>query len=953
MNASTSTSLELVQRVLRELDRELRPHRSQPLDVRPHRALERDLQLDSLGRVELVSRLERAAGVRLPQQAVAEAETVDDLRAALDAAPRGEHAPLAPSANLPVGEAVPYPVDAETLVDVLDWHADRHPDRVQIHLYGDDEQAEAITFAALRAGARRVAAGLIARGIEPGHTVALMFPTDRGFIEAFFGVLIAGGVPVPLYPPARPSQLEAHLRRQVGILTRAEARLMLTVDQVKRLGLFLESQVPTLAGLATVDEVAADDAGRAFPRVDADAIAFLQFTSGSTGNPKGVVLTHANLLANMRAIGGFVQPTPDDVFVSWLPLYHDMGLIGAVFTTFYHAVPLVLMSPLAFLTRPQRWLEAMHRHRGTLSAAPNFAYALCTRKVPDALLDELDLSPWRMTLNGAEPISRVTYEAFAERFARCGYRSQTMTPTYGLAECSLALAMTPLAREPRVDRVDREAFSASRRAAPAAPDDADALEFVACGSALAGHELRVVDPDTGRELPERREGRLQFRGPSATAGYYRDADATARLLTADGWLDSGDLAYLAGGELHVTGRIKDVIIRAGRNVYPHELEEAVSGLEGVRAGCVAVFAAADAAAHTEKLVVLAETRLTDGPARAALEQQIRELSQDLLGAPADDVVLARPQTVLKTSSGKIRRAACRELYEAGTLGGPSPTVWWQLARLTATGWRYAARRRVERVAETAYGGHFWSQFAGHLFGAWIGAVLGPSEGLRWAAARHAARSFLRVNGLTPRVTGQLPDEAAVLVVNHASYLDGIVLAAVIPGAWAPVVKHSLRDQKVMGVLLRRLGALFVDRFDASAGRRDAQQLPAALAAGRPVAVFPEGTCLRREGLLPFQLGAFQAAAHTGAPLVPLVIRGTRSALRPDQWWPRRGPIEVEVGEVLRPSGSDFSAAVALRDEARSWILARVGEPDLAGMDVRSHLQQSGVGRSNPRDSETT
>ena len=271
------------------------------------------------------------------------------------------------------------------------------------------------------------------------------------------------------------------------------------------------------------------------------------------------MLSHANLLANIRAIGRAVEASSADVFVSWLPLYHDMGLIGAWLGSLYYGAPLYAMSPLSFLARPQSWLWAIHRFRGTLSAAPNFAFELCLNKIDDSDLRGLDLSSLRFIGNGAEPVSVATLRRFIARFGTYGFRPGAMAPVYGLAENALVVTLPPPGRPPRIDRVDRSALSARAIAEPARPDDLNAIEIVACGQPIPDHEIRIID-DMGRELGERREGRLEFRGPSATSGYFENA-AKTRELFHDGWLDTGDRAYMAGGDLFITGRIKDVIIR--------------------------------------------------------------------------------------------------------------------------------------------------------------------------------------------------------------------------------------------------------------------------------------------------------------------------------------------------------------------------------------------------------
>ena len=434
----------------------------------------------------------------------------------------------------------------------------------------------------------------------------------------------------------------------------------------------------TLRAVATVADLAVSGGRFARPAVTADATAFLQYTSGSTGNPKGVVLSHANLLANVRAMWRASQVSSADTFLSWLPLYHDLGLIGACIGSLYVGYRLALMSPLEFLAKPSRWLWAIHHHRATVSAAPNFAYELCLNKLSDADLEGLDLSCWRLAFNGAEPVSADTVERFATRFARYGFRREAMFTVYGLAEGVLGVTFPPLGRGPLIDRVNRTALMRDALAKPAGVDDAHALRVVSCGVPLPAHEVRVVDK-AGHELHERAQGRIQFRGPSTTKGYYKNPSANASLFDRD-WLNTGDLGYFAAGELYLTGREKDVIVRGGANIHPAELEAAVANLRGVRKGGVAVFPATDARTGTERLVVLAEVRETDAEERRRIAAAVTRLAVDQIGMPPDDVVLALPRSVLKTSSGKIRRIACRELYEQGALNRAQRALWWQLAR---------------------------------------------------------------------------------------------------------------------------------------------------------------------------------------------------------------------------------------------------------------------------------
>lgn len=923
---------EAVLTLVRRVASELHPHRGDTPSATLDSLLERDFGFDSLGRVEILQRIERAFGVRLPEQLLATAETPRDLLRAVLGADATSSPTAAPGFKDVALEGVEEaPARAGTLTAVLDWHVQAHPQRPHIHLYGEAEQAETMTYADLQAGAAAVGAGLRERGVEPGHTVAIMLPTGREFFESFYGVLLAGAIPVPIYPPVRMSQIEDHLRRQAAILTNARASMLITVPEAQRIAWLLGSQVEGLRRVVTVQELSTSQKGdQVFPLLQPQDIAFLQYTSGSTGTPKGVILTHANLLANIRAMGRVAHTTSRDVCVSWLPLYHDMGLIGAWLGSLYYACPLVLMSPLTFLMRPERWLWAIHTHRGTFTAAPNFAYELCLGKIEARELVGLDLSSWRLALNGAEPISPDTILRFCERFAPYAFRPEAMAPVYGLAEASLGLAFSPPGRGPVIDRIQREPFTRSDRAVPADEGDANALRFVACGQPLPGHEIRIVDA-TGYEVGERQVGRLEFRGPSATSGYFRNAEATRRLFHRD-WLDSGDLAYMAGGDVYLTGRAKDIIIRAGRNIYPHELEEAIGRIPGIRTGCVAVFGSPDPTSGTERLVVLAETRERDPAALERLRGQVDASVMDLLGTPADEVVLAPPSTVLKTSSGKIRRAASRERYERGDMGGHPRAVWWQLLRVAIGGVVPQIRRRLAGIVALLNAAYLWALF-GLLVGiSWVVVALLPRLSWRRAFVHSLAKLMLRLFGIPLLVEGRahLPrDRAYVLVVNHASYLDALVLAAVLPSDVTYVAKRELTEQVFSRILFQRLGTLFVERFDVQQGVEDTGRLLQAVRQGHSLVFFPEGTFGRVPGLRAFRMGAFVVAAQAGVPVVPVALSGTRSILRADQWFPRRGIVRVSIGSPVLPEGTDWTAAIALRDATRRQILHACGEPDVA------------------------
>lgn len=926
----TRESTEKLLAIVRQLASELHPGRSESLSLTIDSRLDKDLGIDSLSRVELLQRIEHNFTVRLPEQTFAMVETPRDLLNAVLRATGAPHVSEAKGDRRIALEAIQAtPETASSLLDVLDWHVRVHAQRPHIYLYGEGNAVEEISYAALAEGATAIAAGLQQNDLQPGQSVAIMLPTCRDYLFSFYAVLFAGGIPVPIYPPVRSSQLEDHLRRQASILNNALSTMLITVPAAKQVARLLKAQVPSLRRVVTPDELAGTGAVLSRLPVLPEDVALLQYTSGSTGSPKGVVLTHAKLLANIRAMGKAIKIDSSDIFVSWLPLYHDMGLIGAWLGSLYYACPLVLMSPLAFLMRPHRWLWAVHNHHATLTAAPNFAYELCISKTPDKYIDGLDLGSLRMAFNGAEPVSPLTIRRFAERFSQYGFRREAMAPVYGLAECAVGLAFPPPGRVPVIDRIQRDSFEATEMAVSADETDTRTLEFVASGQPLPGYQIRIVDA-SGHELAERQAGRLQFRGPSATSGYFRNPDATHKLFDGE-WLESGDLAYMAGGDVYITSRSKDIIIRAGRNICPYDVEEAVGNISGIRKGCVAIFGCQEEESGTERIVVLAESRETEATRREQLRTLVNDVATDMLGTPPDDVVLAPPHTVLKTSSGKIRRAGCREKYMQGQIGVKQRAIRRQFLRLALASLLPELRRGWRVMSDSLFAGYAWTLFCLIAPVVWLAVVCAPRMNWRWAFMRSGARLLARLTRTPLRVEGLehlVGQQPCVIVCNHASYLDGILLVAMLPVQFSFVAKQELSRQFISRLFLQRIGAVFVERFDPRRGVADAEQLVQAAHAGRSLTFFPEATFTRMPGLLPFRMGAFVTAAEAGIPILPVVIRGTRSILRGSSAFVRRGSVSVIVCPPIRPQGSDWKAAVSLRDSARAGILRQCGEPDL-------------------------
>ncbi len=926
----------------------------------PAAHLERELGLGSLERVELMLRLGDACGVRLPDRVVAGAERVQDLIDALmyerereDLGGKSHDVSSGVAAAVvPAREHRPdleHRIrEAQTLTEILRLRGLGEPGRTHIHLYEEEERLRVITFGELYERASAVAGELRQRGLEPGETVAIMLPTCAEFFYTFAGILLAGGIPVPLYPPFRADRIAEYATRQANILRNAESRFLITFRQAESLARLLSPRVPTLRGVLNAARLASPPIGpetsskvwrpvaNLSHRARGEDIAFLQYTSGSTGDPKGVMLTHANLLANIRSIVDGLEVRSDDVVVSWLPLYHDMGLIGAWMAPLYFGVPVVVMSPLAFLSRPERWLRAIDRHRGTLSPAPNFAYELCVRKIADKDLEGLDLSSWRAALNGAEPVQASTLERFAARFALGGFRREAFLPVYGLAEASLAVSAPRMGTGYKVDRVERDALETDGRAIPAAVGDAAALEFVSAGKPLPDIQVRILGSD-GCDVEERVEGHLWFKSPSATSGYYRNPEVTRGLLGDGGWLDSGDRAYVADGEIYITGRAKDVIIKAGRNLYPHEIEEIVGRVPGVRTGCVVAFGAPDERSGTERLIVAAEAR-SIFEARRIVAEVTREMDR-AIGVPPDSVEVLPPHSIPKTSSGKLRRDETRRLFLDGKLGKKAAPQWMQVAELAAksAGPRIlgGGKRAGRRTLEILYGAYALATFGIGLVLLWAAMAIARDRMQAARLLRAGARLMLRIVAIPVRIEGgDVLEEAAragacIFAPNHSSYVDILATVAVLPAGVRFVAKGEVLAMPFIGTIARKTGQFAFNRSDSEERAKAAEEIDRALVCGESVAIYPEGTFTPITGIRPFHLGAFKAATLAQRPICPVSIRGARQIMRDETRFPRWGKITATFGPLLRPNpraGDDWREIVRLRDTTREIIARNTGEP---------------------------
>ncbi|MEX2302850.1 MAG: AMP-binding protein [Bryobacterales bacterium] len=898
--------------IVRELLTELGAHET-ARQVRPASSLERELGLGSLERVELLVRVESRFHRRLPDDFAQRAETVSDWITAI------EGGTVSTAARYPIhqpGDAPPPPESALSFTGILQGRAQAHPERVQIHLL-EEHGGQQISYGKLIERASLVAAGLRAAGLKRNETVAIMLPTGADFFYAFFGVMLAGGIAVPIYPPARANQIEEYVNRQVLILQNAEVRFLISFDQVRAAARIMRLKLPSLIGVTTVAALSERGRTAAIPNETPVDTFFIQYTSGSTGNPKGVVLSHSNVLANVRGIGRAVQARPDDAVVSWLPLYHDMGLIGSWLFSVYHGFPITVMSPLAFLSRPERWLWALSDSGGTLCPAPNFSYELCARKIPDEALEGVDLSRWRIAINAGEPVLPGTLERFAERFRPYGFRPEAYVPCYGLAESSVALTFPAIDRRPVIDTIRRDVFEMEGRAVTAGNFDGPVLRFVANGEALPGHEVRLVD-DQEHDVDDRVQGRLLFRGPSKTSGYFRNPEATAAVVNADGWMDSGDLAYRAGGEIYITGRLKDCIIKAGHNIIPQEVEMAAAEVPGVRRGCVAAFGSVDPASGTERLIVVAETRAAGKAELERIRAAVVEAVNAKCGLPPDHIELVPPHTVPKTSSGKIRRNETRSMYEGGTLlrraGSPAAQVLRLWLGNIGPWLRLSLRGLIEAVDRGIRAGWLWALAI--VAGLLLRAVPSRTTMARGVAAVGAI--ILGLKGDRIQVRGALDTtRPAVLMINRSSSVDLPALAAALP------VALFSADHRAVATLPAPLQFLFaplvVPAVDSEAnppGGTLRQRIESALRNGETVVVFadvPIGTPPARSR---FRLEAIEAARETGAPVYPVYLNCAR--VSPGAQGGSR-PLTVTIGTAIHPEGNDPRRLVALREEIRNAI----------------------------------
>lgn len=593
--------------------------------------------------------------------------------------------PVAPSFDLDRFFA-PHRPPGTTLACQLQYWAQQQPLQVAFYYLDEQDRELSITYEELDRQSRAIAARLTSLNMR-GQRALLFFPPGLDFVSAFFGCLYAGTVAVPAYPPRR----NRNMARVETISDDAQASIVLTVREVADRSLSLIDDTPhlrQLAWLATDELVADPEYGASSPAadwqptdLDPEAIAVLQYTSGSTGTPKGVMLTHANVMHNCELITYGFEPSRSGIGLTWLPTFHDMGLVGGVLKPLFYGRPNVLMSPMAFLQKPVRWLQGISRYRVTISGGPNFAYALCTEKIGAAQCEGLDLSSWDVAFNGAEPIRAETLRAFTEKFGPYGFRAETHYPCYGMAETTLIVTGSVKQERPVVRSFDAAALEQRQVVVHRNGNGAGTTrQLVSCGRVLPSQEIVIVDPSTREKLAPSQVGEIWVRSRSVAQGYWNrseDTERTFRAQLADGtggpFLRTGDLGFLHEGELFVAGRQKDLIIVRGRNLYPHDIEQSVSQAHPALVyGGGAAFSIESA--DEEQLVIAHE--LERQSRHADLQEVVAAISENVLRehevSPAI-ILLLRAGQLPKTSSGKVQRHACREEFLSGSL---RPLIQW-------------------------------------------------------------------------------------------------------------------------------------------------------------------------------------------------------------------------------------------------------------------------------------
>jgi fatty-acyl-CoA synthase len=884
------------------------------------------LGLTSLARIELIRCIESQIKIKLDNQVIA---GIDSLRQLMDAIIKlnliqknfiqREHKAEQPDINLS---------EANTLIEILLLYGQLNPER-QHALFPDEQGKESIvTYGRLLENSLKIAQSLTDRGLVAGDIVGIMLPTHPIFLYTFFGVLVAKGIPMPIYPLLWPSMYESYAKYEAKILQNTNIRFLLTLQASPPLTRLLRQTVSGLKQVVTANELLANKKMAPISRIRKENIALIAHTSGSTGSPKGVVLTHQNILTNIQGFGEAIGVTKNDTVVSWLPLYQDMGLIGMLLNSFYHGIPITLLPPSAFLNRPERWLWAIHYHNATISGSPNFAYELCAQKIKPEYIEGLNLSTWRLAINGADKIHPMTIENFSKKFGHYGFKRQSFLPVYELAESSFCLAVASPKKELRVDKIERSLFENQGLAIETHTHSEQAsLQFVSCGKALAHHKVRVVD-DKGNVLPDRRVGNLQFKGLSSMQGYYGDWEET-RLIYQKGWWHTGDLAYLAEEEVFVTGRKKDMIIKSGRKVAPEEIEILVSQVSAIRHEGVIAFSVDYAGG--EKLIIIAETSEINKSKRKKIIEEVKDKIRLILNIIPDQVILLPPNRIPKTYNSKLRRSVCKIFFLEGKFTKDVSILRRQLTKFKSQVILKTITYYLGKFGKVIYSIYVLPIFILTFLPIYLLIRIFPRF-ISATLCHYWAKIFFPLIFCPIKIVNKhnlYRDKNVIFVANHSSYLDAFLCFAVLPPKTRFVGKQELANAPIIRDVVRKLDHIMIDRGHFPEGILKAEQKIKQIVSDKnTILIFPEGTFSYPEGLRPFKLGAFRVSVETNTALLPIAIHGTRQILREGEYLLKPRLITVTVGELILPQNEDWQEIIRLRREAYEQIARNCGEPSL-------------------------
>lgn len=556
------------------------------------------------------------------------------------------------------------------LLDVLNSYCDSNPDTIACHQVSYKKKEwifQPLTYSQLREKTLQCAEGLKARGLKQGDRVLLCLREPNLFMVAFLGIMAVGCVPVPLPEPTQFGVTQTFIQRILNVCRDCEPSLIIALNQASWTAFdFKPALTIPIAEIEELEQVTlSPNPKRKFPSLNPEATAFLQYTSGSTGNPKGIVITQTNLAANISAIIERLDIKPGDKIVSWLPLFHDMGLVGGLLTPLYGRMEAHLLTPLSFIMRPASWLRAVSDFRAKYTIGPTYAYNVAANKIPDNEVNGLDLSALTTALVGAEPIDRGTAEAFIKRFAEHGFKPSAFYPVYGMAEATLGLAFPQKRSGPHFDTINRLTLAQSGHSVPEPTNSQEAISFISVGTALRGHNIVIQDPNTGRVLPERMVGQVVATGPSISPYYFAEAKANRDRRRA---LRTGDLGYFADGNLYIADRLKDLIIIAGQNFIPSDIEAALlENVRRLRLGRVLAFSTVGSSSGSELLRIVAELSPRFWLNQDEIRQEIVSTIFNNFRLEVSEVLFLKPGTSPRTSSGKLQRRACRNLYLEGKL----------------------------------------------------------------------------------------------------------------------------------------------------------------------------------------------------------------------------------------------------------------------------------------------